>query len=287
MFEIVYNMATKNLMNFKCHGCDGNTTGYKGICPDLKLMFKNRKDGSYNEQYDCNGKAMAFVKKYGSSYISEIYHYLETSQILEQYNNKQLKIFALGCGFDPWYYAVSKYIDDNDLNINFIYVGCDNSINWNIVRPNYPNVRHEYINLTNPLNFDFNNYDFVVVDKCFSTIEKMESLEKQNTFLKNIVKGFNNINNNKKHTLIFREQARAIDLNLFDNFINNSINWKDVIYFYIKGRDTAHINGIINYYKTLGKKVAEIYNKDIIYNRFYNNGYSRLSLNSFFIQYSI
>ena len=274
MFENLYTEITNNLMNSRCVGCNGNKADNNVNCLDLNLMFRHRNNGKYIEEYNCDRKVFAFVKKYGAAYISEIYHYLEASQILEQYKNNKLKVLALGCGFDPWYYAITKYNQQNNLNINFIYVGFDKSANWNCVRPYYANVRHNCMDLTEPLNIICNNYDIILVDKVFSTIRKMESFEKQNTFLNNITKYFKKFYSDTKHTLIFREQA-------------SPINWKSVKYFYTEGRSSSYLEDIIDTYILKNKDITKICNNSVIYNKCYSNGSCRLGFNTFFIQYSI
>lgn len=287
MFENLYIQISNKLTNYKCIGCNGNNADNKVNCLDLDLMFRYRTNGIYIEQYNCDRKALAFVKKYGASYISEIYHYLETSKILEQYKNNKLKVLALGCGFDPWYYAITKYIQQNRLNINFVYVGYDKSANWNCVRPYYANAKHNRIDLTAPLNIICNNYDIILVDKVFSTIRKMENSEKQNIFLNNITTYFKKIYSNTKHTLIFREQASEKDIFNFDFFVNKNINWKSIDYFYTKGRASYHFEKIINTYISQNKKITEICDNRIIYGKYYSNGYNKFTFNTFFIQYSI
>ncbi len=287
MFEVLYNAIKRNIENYKCAGCNGNKENNNRTCVDLPLMFKKRHNGTYIEKYDCDRKVIAYVIRFGAAYISEIYRYLESSKILEQYNNKILNVIALGCGFDPWYYAINKYITDKKLKIDFLYSGYDKNMSWNVVRPYHRNVRHGCWDLTEPRTINFNYYDFIIIDKVFSTIEKMSPKEDKINFLRNITNNFKNINGNRKHHLIFREQGRNTDIYTFDSFINNDISWKDISYYYFKGRSSQHLDKIIKHYELEGKPVKEIDNKEIIYDKKYNNNFYKLSLNTFFIQYSI
>jgi hypothetical protein len=286
MFENLYGQIEERLQQHKCNGCIGDNICRENICNDLNVMYKPRQDGNYIEEYNCNGKTNSFVKRYGAAYISEIYHYLENSKILEPFKNSNLSVLALGSGFDPWYYAIKKYSDNRNLNINLDYTGYDKSENWAEVRPPYQNVRHYNADLTDCLNIDFNRYNFIIADKVFSTIRKTTDIERINTFLQNISQSIHNLIR-KNHKLIFREQACARDIYTFDFFMNNNINWDSVNYFYIKGRYSEHLEKLTNHYKNNGKNIYEIYNKNLIYDKRFNNGSDRLGFNTFFIQYNI
>lgn len=105
-----------------------------------------------NDSYDCQKKMDTYVIKYGPSYISEIYHYLEASQLLNGFQNSPLNAISLGCGFAPDYYALQKYNTDSRLNIQLRYWGLDMSTSWNTARPPIgANCQFQHADLTQPL----------------------------------------------------------------------------------------------------------------------------------------
>jgi len=84
--------------------------------------------------YDCLIKLALYTINYGPIYASEIYHFLETSQLLENNFlglNRPIEVMSLGCGFGPDDIALSKYRDSHRLNIDFNYLGYDIEPRWN------------------------------------------------------------------------------------------------------------------------------------------------------------
>jgi SAM-dependent methyltransferase len=129
-------------------------------------------DGFYShaDEYDCDKKMAFYTLNYGKSYISEIYHYLTNSKILDNATG-QVKVLSLGCGFCPDYYAISKYISDHNLNIQLEYIGIDKSTAWDKARIQYKNVHYVQMDLTDlshPLSFK--GYNLIMMNKVFSTI---------------------------------------------------------------------------------------------------------------------
>ncbi|KFF65370.1 hypothetical protein SOV92_02860 [Pectobacterium brasiliense] len=139
-----------------------------------------------NDSYNCQKKMDTYVIKYGPSYISEIYHYLEVSQILTRFRNSPLNIISLGCGFAPDYYAISKYNQDNQLNIQINYTGLDLSTFWNTARPNVQNCTFRQTNLTE--SFSLKDAHIVFICKSFSTMYK-NGMHAQ--FLQNLTSAIN------------------------------------------------------------------------------------------------
>ncbi len=118
---------------------------------------------------------------YGPAYASEIYHYLNKSELLENnFDGTEINILSLGCGFSPDAYALKKYIKDNCLDINFHYTGYDIENNWNIIRQDYDNIKYEIYDLLS--GFSLENYDLIFMCKAFSTI-KRNSTEQARKFL--------------------------------------------------------------------------------------------------------
>jgi hypothetical protein len=109
-----------------------------------------------------------YVLKYGSSYVSEIYHYLENSLVIESLGVNNLNVLSLGCGFCPDYYALSQYISDKGLNITFQYYGLDNSTAWDTTRISHSNALYNQSDLLQP--FNISNAHIIMLNKLFSTI---------------------------------------------------------------------------------------------------------------------
>jgi hypothetical protein len=129
-------------------------------------------DGFYGhaDEYDCEKKMTFYVLNYGKSYISEIYHYLTNSKILDNITG-QFNVLSLGCGFCPDYYAISKYIADYGLNIQISYAGIDISTAWDKTRIQHRNIRYiqqDLTDLSHPLSFQ--GYNIIMMNKVFSTL---------------------------------------------------------------------------------------------------------------------
>ncbi len=123
------------------------------------------------DSYDCAKKLNHYVLNYGPSFSSEIYHYLSNSKILENhFNNKTIRILSLGCGFAPDLLAVTRYVLDNDLNIEIEYNGKDRSTAWESARYETDEANFETADVSN--NINLTNYNLVFLVKLFSTLYK-------------------------------------------------------------------------------------------------------------------
>lgn len=87
-----------------------------------------------NEIYDCLKGLCYYVMNYGPAYVSEIYHFLTSSKLLEEYfyYNKisNIRVLSLGCGFCPDFIALYDYIRDNRLSLTLDYLGVDIQRQW-------------------------------------------------------------------------------------------------------------------------------------------------------------
>lgn len=140
---------------------------------DIDCYYQCLQDSFYEgiDTYNCIRKLCCYVMNYGPAYASEIYHFLNKTKLLErEYNNCEIKILSLGCGFSPEIYALSKYITERDLNIGFSYVGFDNQEEWNELRE--PVYNSNYITHDLLDGFTLRDYDIVFICKVFSTIRK-------------------------------------------------------------------------------------------------------------------
>jgi hypothetical protein len=136
---------------------------YCSFC--LEKDFYKRPD-----EYECEKKMLFYVLNYGPVYISDIYHYLKTSHILESFSH-DINVLSLGCGFCPDYYALTKYIQDYNLDISFSFTGLDKAGTWDKTRKQYQNIQYIQADLTDPnYSLSFQNYDIISVNKMFSTL---------------------------------------------------------------------------------------------------------------------
>ena len=142
----------------------------KKICLDcVKGNFR-----SYNrDTYDCVEKLAHYTIFYGPIYVSEIYHFLRESQILE--NNflefdKSINVMSLGCGFGPDKIALEKYRKDKWLDIEFYYTGYDIEPLWLEISSPLMTGVPEIKNIIKD-NFDCSETNIIFLNKVFSTLK--------------------------------------------------------------------------------------------------------------------
>lgn len=130
------------------------------------------QEGFYGKPdwYNCLKKLCSYTMNYGPCYTSEIYNYLQTDRLLENYYlNQTIKILSLGCGFCPDWFAFNKYIIDNNLPIEIDYTGIDQEPLWDHIRVKRYNVN--IICQSVLTGFSLSGYDIVIIDKLFSTLK--------------------------------------------------------------------------------------------------------------------
>lgn len=188
-----------------------------------------------NDSYDCQKKMDTYVIKYGPSYISEIYHYLEASQLLNGFQNSPLNAISLGCGFAPDYYALQKYNTDSRLNIQLRYWGLDMSTSWNTARPPIrANCQFQHADLTQP--FNLQGADIVFICKSFSTMFKHQV---HTRFLQNLASAINQ-NMAPGSTLLFIDVNHyKLGRDVFDDNISSIISPTNKYYFDDRGYSKA------------------------------------------------
>jgi hypothetical protein len=147
-----------------------------------------------------------YVLRYGAAFASEIYHYLTASNFKAKVIGmaRPLKVVSLGCGFSPDYFAIRKYLEDNNICLAIEYFGLDKSNSWGHLRPDVDECQYCSFDITQP--FPQFTADLVVVSKLFSTLYRNnETLA--NTFL-NRLEQVADLSFGSKTTLIF------VDVNL-------------------------------------------------------------------------
>lgn len=112
-----------------------------------------------------------YVLRFGASYASEIYYYLDESNFRAAIDvSRPLNVCSLGCGFAPDYFAIKKYLADNTVDIQINYLGLDKSTCWDFARPRTPECSFVTADLALP--FSLKDADLVVINKVFSTLHR-------------------------------------------------------------------------------------------------------------------
>ena len=204
------------------------------VC-DCSVCLQKQFRAEGTDYYECKNKLNCYVLNYGACYISEIYYYLSTSGLLNNFNNS-INILSLGCGFAPDYFAFDKFIKDKNLNLRFNYHGMDNSevwkyISWKELPSNTDNPATFYTrDLTEQnINLKFYDYDIIFLSKIYSTIRR----NKANTtnFLNNIVK---NVQNMKTNSVLIFHDINSIweGRDEFDSIVRNEFKGQNINNFY-------------------------------------------------------
>jgi len=126
-----------------------------------------------NDDYDCLKKLAHYTIYYGPIYVSEIYHFLRESQIIESNFlelDKPINVISLGCGFAPDNIALHKHNKDKWLDLEFNYKGYDIEPLWgkisSAVMQNVPEIK----NIVED-EFDCSKVDIIFMNKVFSTLK--------------------------------------------------------------------------------------------------------------------
>lgn len=182
MFSQVLRRSDERLSELQCCKQDGSPCD---CTTSLHEDYTARPDS-----YDCEKKMSTYVLRYGASYASEIYHYLVASNFKNKINTtRPLKIFSLGCGFSPDYFAIKKYFENNNIELPVQYFGVDKSTCWQFSRPSTEECTYYSADITSP--FNFIEPDVVVVSKVFSTLHRNSPTAAQG-FLGNLQSAVNN-----------------------------------------------------------------------------------------------
>ncbi len=129
-----------------------------------------------NDNYDCLKKLAYYTIYYGPMYVSEIYHFLRESQIIE--NNflgleRPINIMSLGCGFGSDNIALHKHCEDKWLDVKYNYKGYDIEPLWekisSAVMQNVPELKDIVKD-----DFDCSKVDIIFMNKVFSTLKNNE-----------------------------------------------------------------------------------------------------------------
>ena len=227
--------------------------------------YRCLREGFYElaDKYNCEKKMAFYVINYGAAFCNEFYYYLNTSNVLNNFIEKPIKILSLGCGFAPDYYAIEKYIADKNLQINFSYIGYDCSTHWNSQIDFLKNQRNNFhfeirdlTDLEKPLSFA--DYDLVVMCKVFSTIYKHK---KHELLLQNIIDATNSMK--KDAVFLFNDiNDKEMGRDKFDNAVSGFLVSSDARKYYTAGY-TGNNWTLIQQPHTIFKNVFFEYRKQI------------------------
>jgi len=120
------------------------------------------------DYYTCLKCLSYYTMNYGPSYVSEVYHFLSTSQILEIFRGTTLNVLSLGCGFGPDLVALRNYITNCNLPLTLNYRGVDIEPNWQHLRLVGDAALFDTDTALQP--FNLAGYDLVIINKLFSTL---------------------------------------------------------------------------------------------------------------------
>lgn len=195
-----------------------------------------------SDTYNCLKKLATYTIEYGSMYVSEIYHFLEESQLFQKHfkEKDKINILSLGCGFKPDYIAVKKYLTNKDIEIKVEYKGHDIEPLWNDIINDIDNLTP--IDVKDIIDgFDCNNIDILFMNKVFSTLKncgtETDFLDTFQDEIDNLKVGsfiiFNDINN--------RDMGR----DTFDTFATeNSLEVVGKFFFNREGAYTVNYTSI-------------------------------------------
>ena len=203
--------------------------------------------GFYGEPdtYNCIKKLCSYVMNYGPCYSSEMFHFLSADHLLENnYNNSQMNILSLGCGFCPDWFGINKYISDKRLTITYNYRGIDSQELWSQLREGVSNATYQYFDLLN--GFNLSGFDLIIVNKLFSTLQ---SIDQHNIFLAILVREIQNSMAVGSHLIFNDANHQNKGRDIFDNAIQQYFREIRRYKFNIDnpyGRQYININSINN-----------------------------------------
>jgi len=234
MFDKVLSLCKNNYEQAKNYCC------HKSVlkpCNCEQCLYEGFRNSNQPDDYNCDKKMNCYVLKYGSAYISEIYHYLNTSKILEPYKGQSINVLSLGCGFCPDYFALSQYITDKGLGISLSYYGIDSSEHWKSTRLNFSDIKYGQSDLTN--SFSFENSQIIMMNKVFSTIHKHKL---HNVFLKNLIAAISTMDKNS--VLIFNDvNSIYMGRDDFSKYIDHLFNKGQIRKFYTDNPENEACKG--------------------------------------------
>lgn len=152
--------------------CNGEFN--RPVCPKQLYNCQSCFDLCYyntcQDNYSCIRGCFYYAMHYAPAYISEIYHFLSASKIIEQIGHNTVVVCSLGGGMGTDFCAIKHYISNKNLGINLSYTLFDKERQWQEIINQYdPVLTISVVDLTETT-IQFNDTDIVFVNKLFSTL---------------------------------------------------------------------------------------------------------------------
>ena len=224
-----------------------------------------------SDTYTCVKKLCYYVMRYGSVYTNEIYYFLKSTGLLENYFIDDLKVISLGCGFGPDYIALSKYINDKGINLQLKYVGYDKEVRWKKITDGiYTNLPSEKDLMQG---FSLAGYNLIFLNKIFSTLK---SIGQHQQFLDILVESI--LHTMQQGAILVFNDVNHISMgrDYFHSVIANIIGVEGKYYFNVDGAYSGNYQPLsyssnictmpsdlpISPYRTVNKTVFFVYRKE-------------------------
>jgi len=232
MFNDILLQCQESYVKIKC--CHEHYTScdcYNCKPNGLENMFYNPSQLTSGDGYYCEKKMLYYVISYGDTYVNEFYNYLSVSKLLNRFKGS-LKVLSLGCGFCPDYYAMLKYIGEENLDTQLLYNGIDNSYSWDKTRiMSLPNLTYQVFDLTDSTkSIQFHEFDIITINKIFSTLY---GLNKHEYFLESIKNAVENTMKSSAALIFGDVNNKEMGRDVFDQTISPYFN--NIRRFYTAG----------------------------------------------------
>ena len=139
---------------------------------NCQSCFDSYYYGNAQDNYSCTKGCLYYAMHYAPAYISEVYHFLEASKILERMGKSLVNIASLGGGMGTDFCAIRYYKASKKINIYGTYVLYDKELQWQQIVSLYSsNLVITNTDLTQSFIY-LSNIDIVFINKLFSTLVK-------------------------------------------------------------------------------------------------------------------
>lgn len=164
-------MNNTELVDFlkKCNG-EFNVLPCPHHINDCQSCFDRCYYGSRQDNYSCGKGCFYYAMHYAPAYISEIYHFLSISRLIEQIGKSNILVCSLGGGMGTDFCAIKQYIVNNNLDVSLAYTLFDKEPQWQAIINQYdPQLKISLVDLTEN-EIPFGDTDIIFVNKLFSTL---------------------------------------------------------------------------------------------------------------------
>ena len=163
MLSTLYN--TCNLINQTIPVCKNEASCYDCISG----MFQQ----GVQDRYTCTKLVFEYTLNYMPAFVTEIYAFLQESQILELIGANTIRILSLGGGLGTDYLAITKYLSDKQIQKAIDYTLIDQTPQWQYVRDLYQHDNAVFIiESIFSCQLSPHNYDIIFMNKLYSTLHR-------------------------------------------------------------------------------------------------------------------